>query len=143
MNFQHDAHKLFLHIKDISKTQAGQFIAVYTELLHSLLISCHFIRVNLRRVTAASYLPEFKIGSQQNVNAQEGAEVAGEAVEMTELRRGKLVMVIRYSFHKISLSLIGLIYFCYFSCIHKQTKANKTKIQRNACFIGSKRCSLR
>lgn len=45
------------------------------------------VKVNLRRVTAASYLPEFKIGSQQNVSAQEGAEVAGEAVEMAELRR--------------------------------------------------------
>ncbi|KAL9980908.1 hypothetical protein ACROYT_G009550 [Oculina patagonica] len=45
------------------------------------------VKVKLRRVTTASYLPEFKIGSQQNVNAQEGAEVAGEAVEMPELRR--------------------------------------------------------
>lgn len=60
-----------------------------------------FIRVNLRRVTAASYLPEFKIGSQQNVNAQEGVEIAGEAVEMAELRRGKLMVVIKYSFHTI------------------------------------------
>lgn len=55
--------------------------------------ACHFVslpinRIKLRRVTTASYLPEFKIGSQQNVNAQEGAEVAGEAVEMPELRRG-------------------------------------------------------
>lgn len=65
------------------------------------MISFHFIRVNLRRVTAASYLPEFKIGSQQNVNVQEGAEVAGEAVEMAELRRGKLMVVIKYSFHTI------------------------------------------
>lgn len=54
-------------------------------------MSFHFNRVKLRRVTTASYLPEFKIGSQQNVNAQEGAEVAGEAVEMPELRRGIVV----------------------------------------------------
>jgi len=38
-------------------------------------------------VTTASYLPEFKIGSQQNVNERDGAEVAGEALEMLELRR--------------------------------------------------------
>ena len=123
MNFQHDAPKTFIH-KIYIKNSRLQFIAVYTQLLHSLVIWCHFIRVNLRRVTAASYLPEFKIGSQQNVNAQEGAEVAGEAVEMAELRRGKLMVVIRYSFHKISLSFrrfiikLKLIYFCYFSCIH-------------------------
>ena len=46
------------------------------------------LRVKLRRVTAASYLPEFKIGSQQNINNLEGAEVAGEALEMATLRRG-------------------------------------------------------
>ena len=73
------------------RIQTSQFIPVYTQLLHLLMISCPFVRVNLRRVTAASYLPEFKIGSQQNVNAQEGAEVAGEAMEMPELRRGKLL----------------------------------------------------
>lgn len=39
-------------------------------------------------MTAASYLPEFKIGSQQNINNVEGAEVAGEALEMATLRRG-------------------------------------------------------
>ena len=43
--------------------------------------------MNLRLVTAASYLPEFKFGSQQNVNDQEGAEVAGEALEMQGLRQ--------------------------------------------------------
>ena len=47
-----------------------------------------FLRVKLRRVTAASYLPEFKIGSQQNISNLEGAEVAGEALEMATLRRG-------------------------------------------------------
>ena len=46
------------------------------------------IRIKLRRVTTASYLPEFKIGSQQNVNEQDGAEVAGEALEMAEFGRG-------------------------------------------------------
>lgn len=46
--------------------------------------------MNLRRVTAASYLPEFKFGSQQNVNDQEGAEVAGEALEMQGLRQSSL-----------------------------------------------------
>ena len=45
-------------------------------------------RIKLRRVTTASYLPEFKIGSQQNVNEQDGAEVAGEALEMAEFGRG-------------------------------------------------------
>lgn len=44
------------------------------------------VKVNLRRVTAASYLPEFKFGSQQNINDQ-GAQVAGEALEMQEFRR--------------------------------------------------------
>ena len=39
-------------------------------------------------MTAASYLPEFKIGSQENINNVEGAEVAGEALEMATLRRG-------------------------------------------------------
>ena len=39
-------------------------------------------------MTTASYLPEFKIGSQQNVSQQDGAEVAGEALEMAELGRG-------------------------------------------------------
>lgn len=53
-----------------------------------LALSSCSIRVKLRRVTAASYLPEFKIGSQQNFSAQEGTEVAGEALEMLELRRG-------------------------------------------------------
>ena len=46
------------------------------------------IRIKLRRVTTASYLPEFKIGSQQNVNEQDDAEVAGEALEMAEFGRG-------------------------------------------------------
>lgn len=46
------------------------------------------VKIKLRRVTTASYLPEFKIGSQQNVNERDGAEVAGEALEMLELRRG-------------------------------------------------------
>lgn len=46
-------------------------------------------RVKLRRVTTASYLPEFKIGSQQNVNEQDGTEVAREALEMPEIRRGE------------------------------------------------------
>ncbi|KAM7451886.1 Pleiotropic negative transcriptional regulator [Porites harrisoni] len=45
------------------------------------------VKVKLRRVTAASYLPEFKIGSQQNINNIEGAEVAGEELEMATLRR--------------------------------------------------------
>lgn len=39
-------------------------------------------------MTTASYLPEFKIGSQQNVSQQDGAEVAGEALEMPQLGRG-------------------------------------------------------
>ena len=61
------------------------------------LLSCQYnyaqlffldFRIKLRRVTTASYLPEFKIGSQQNVNERDGAEVAGEALEMLELRRG-------------------------------------------------------
>lgn len=46
------------------------------------------VKIKLRRVTTASYLPEFKIGSQQNVNEQDGAEVAGEALEMAEFGRG-------------------------------------------------------
>jgi len=103
-------------------------------------ISCHFTRVNLRRVTAASYLPEFKIGSQQNVNAQEGAEVAGEAMEMPELRRGKPLV---QWWSSATQFMNELNIFNLFFCFHKQTMANKTKIQRNACFIGSKRCSLR
>lgn len=55
---------------------------------HAWLRIHFFIRVKLRRVTAASYLPEFKIGSQQNIHNVEGAEVAGEALEMATLRRG-------------------------------------------------------
>ena len=47
-----------------------------------------YFRVKLWRVTTASYLPEFKIGSQQNVNEQEGVEVAGDALEMANLGRG-------------------------------------------------------
>lgn len=46
------------------------------------------VKVKLWRVTTASYLPEFKIGSQQNVNEQEGVEVAGDALEMANLGRG-------------------------------------------------------
>lgn len=45
-------------------------------------------------MTTASYLPEFKIGSQQNVNEQDGAEVAGEALEMPEIRRGELACTV-------------------------------------------------
>lgn len=38
-------------------------------------------------MTAASFLPAFQIGSQQG--ALEGAEVAGEALEMQERGRGR------------------------------------------------------
>ncbi|KAK2562345.1 Tectonic-like complex member MKS1, partial [Acropora cervicornis] len=51
--------------------------------------------IKLRRVTTASYLPEFKIGSQQNVNEQDGAEVAGEALEMAEFGRVSLLSLSR------------------------------------------------
>ena len=47
-------------------------------------------------MTTASYLPEFKIGSQQNVNQQDGAEVAGEALEMPELGRGNKLHAARF-----------------------------------------------
>lgn len=43
-------------------------------------------RVTVRKVNS-SFLPSFQIGSQQSINAQEGAELAGEAVEMPEIGR--------------------------------------------------------
>lgn len=42
-------------------------------------------RVTLRRVTAAGFIPAFNIGSQQNVNAQDGAEVGGDVVQMQNM----------------------------------------------------------
>ena len=36
-----------------------------------------------------------------------------------------------------------LIWSVHDFCILKQTKVNKTRIQRNVCFIGNKKCSLR
>ena len=86
-------------------------------------------RVNLRRVTAASYLPEFKIGSQQNVNVQEGAEVAGEAVEMAELRRGKLMVVIdQIQFSQNKYKLLFLLFF-----LHSQTDHGKQDQDSEEC----------
>ncbi|KXJ29494.1 Meckel syndrome type 1 protein [Exaiptasia diaphana] len=46
------------------------------------------LKVKLRKTTA-SFLPEFNIGSQQGINADDGAEAAGEAVEMPEIGRNR------------------------------------------------------
>ncbi|XP_048582858.1 Meckel syndrome type 1 protein isoform X2 [Nematostella vectensis] len=45
------------------------------------------IRVKIKKITSASFLPGFRIGSQHDV--QEGAEMAGEAVEMPEIGRNR------------------------------------------------------
>lgn len=56
-------------------------------------------------MTAASYLPEFKIGSQQNINNVEGAEVAGEELEMATLRRGNESIQNNFSLFLILLQI--------------------------------------
>ena len=37
-------------------------------------------------MTAASFIPAFNIGSQQNVNAEDGAELGGDVVQMQDRR---------------------------------------------------------